>query len=263
MRKEMGLSLAISLGCLAAGCGGAESPTVWGSGLGTEGGPSAFEGYDLGCSNLGEIQGGDPLSLTVGYGLVGTLPTVAKHMESPGGTLQIDGPLSDFALTGVVLSLEQTDNEIMDGGEGDIVTRVPADLVLVAKPAGDGVSPESVSFEGVSLPTGGPACEGVQNECWREIHPTFVLCWDKASTGQRAYQILRPDLAVPSGQQAGSPPSSCGTLAGDAVPPSPGLEVVQGIGVYSPLLDEFAQSSEDPPTLQAWAARIDEALPRP
>jgi hypothetical protein len=147
---------------------------------------------------------------------------------------------------------------------GEIETVIISNALRVAKTTDEIEKPEEVFFEDVSMVVDPQECPKEIEEYWGEVSPSFVICWDKAKTGHRAYQLIgpnfpwkgdRPDLA-----------STCGTFFHTGYKR---LELVRSLDVYWPILDQYVQNhyilqdkivgGEDRLLIDF----IDEVLPRP
>lgn len=229
---------------------------TWGDSWATENDSVAFAGYNLGCSLLGNIIECTPnrIKFSCGYRIAESLPRKAKHYENNMRGDIDDGPIDAFEVTGVVLLALATQNWLY--WTGDYTTVFVSDVLRIAKTADEIERPEEVFFEDVSLIVDNPACPKEFEECWGKVHTTFIVCWDNKKTGVRAYQFVRPNILSVDALAVDKKPPGC-----DAFRDNPRL--VNGLGVYWPLIDKYTKQMEVAPKPENWTDWIDEILPRP
>ncbi|MCZ6679389.1 MAG: HEAT repeat domain-containing protein [Candidatus Poribacteria bacterium] len=234
---------------------------------------SSFIGYHLGCLRFGEVEGTPHhVQFSCGYSLTEALPRHAKHYS---GRDIDDGPLEGFEFTGVVLVAYATQFQFEPDPDRDAVRVSVSDILRVAKTAEEIGNPQEIFFENVLLEVQYPAAPNALERCCGEVNPSFILCWDNPQTGQRAYQLMRPQLYTGKNQ--------LGVTADVVLPacetfthPLLQYQFIQGLSVGWPLLDQYIPCQtlirEFLPLPQhgGWlllpenyARWIDEALPRP
>ena len=145
-------------------------------------------GYDLGCPLFGEIEAfPNQLSVSCGY-RVESLP-------------RADWFSDDYDFTGVVLLLVTTQERTVDPArfaktieELVRVAKTAVEPVRVAKTAAEIQNPKVVYFENILMPITSPLPSSPLDRWWGAVHPTFVVCWDRPETGERAYQFIESDI---------------------------------------------------------------------
>ena len=149
--------------------------------------------YNLGCPLFGEIEATpNLLSVSCGYS-VEELPREYRPFGS-----------DDF--TGVVLLLATTQERTVIGNPEAPSTVAVSKVVRVAKTAAEIENPENVYFENVLIAIDPPPLSSPFERWWGAVRPTFVVCWDRPETGQRAYQFLEINIIHASRDEARNDP---------------------------------------------------------
>lgn len=225
----------------------------WGDSNATENKSVAFVGYDQGCSQfqeLADVEGG--VSYRVGFALQKSAADRLKHYDGSANQEAVDdGSLAGYAVVGTVLLISAAKEQF--DAQGDSITTPLAPILRVAG-ARPGSATEA-SFTGSLNVPGGNPCAPADRLCRAKVEPTFVVVWQQAETGVRAYQFLRPQKQALHLFEPGHH-SDC------PVRSEAEFSFRQGLGVAWPLRQDFAVSLEGAPEPSRWTGWIDEVLPR-
>ena len=222
----------------------------------------SFVSYDIGCSDLHKIYASSgKAQFSCGYKIINSLPDHFKHYDAQNRVDIDDGFFDGFSFTGVILAIfatqEQLDLDAIEPGVPS--TSHISNMSLYVKTSDEIKRPEEVFFSNISLKYENLECPDYVEICWRELNPIFVICWDNARTGRRAYQLIY--LWLPTkGDNYNK--AICG---GSLIHPIYG-EVVQRLGVYWGLLDQYVYTPlpySGSFGIKNMADFIDKALPRP
>ena len=252
MNNAAKVACCLALGVSAGACNEVEvhESVYWGNSMHIAN-ASAFEEAVVGCPLFGSIsREADHVDFEIGYDFDMPLPTVAAHMDAEARGRVDDGALP-HRFSGVVLLVVGVIQQIEPELTGTIVA---SDVLRVGVPAADLVEAEFASISGALLDLDKAWCSDGQSECFNELLPTFVVIYDDAPSGSRAYQFIRPYLDGPSNA------ADCGAFSQGDHPASDRRD--PSLLVYAPLLEQYAQEMDGVPNPASWPSWIDEALPR-